>query len=311
MHNDFDADDLRIIFHIAQGLNMSLVSKKLGITPQRVSQRISRMESICRTTLIYRKGGLHLTPAGEKLLVLARNVENEVATFKQNLANLRSNHGQLRIIGVNSLILDYIPTVVKRVVKEYSNLRLKIMTGTADQVVDTVARGQADVGLLGMNRQVEGLVFHSFKRERLCLLASNAHPISTFDSVFFCNAAQYDFIDIDSENFMSTLLIAAEMRSKNHLNRVMKASCLEVAAQFASQGFGICLTLASVAKRHTRSNNCKAIMLKDNWAISELVCCAKQIPRQPPALSYFLSELRKENTTNDDPELHHENRSHE
>jgi DNA-binding transcriptional LysR family regulator len=294
MHNDFDADDLRIISHIAAGLNMSLVSKKLGITPQRVSQRISKMEQMCKTALVYKKGGLHLTEAGTKLLALAESVEREVKTFKKNLAELQSDHGQLRIIAITSIIIDHVPEVLKLVQKEYPHLRVKLMQGTADQIIKAVETGLADVGLIGMARQVEGLVFKPYARESLCILTDRQHPLADQDAINFIDAANFTFIELDTSNIMSMIMNAAEMRTRTILHRSIRVSCLEIAANYACNGYGIALTLSSIAHRFQEQGLGKAISLNDSWASVEIASCTKQVSRQTPALRYFLSELEKQ-----------------
>lgn len=294
MHNDFDADDLRIISHIAAGLNMSSVSKKLGITPQRVSQRISRMEKVCKTALVYKKGGLHLTQAGIKLLELAQNVEREVKTFKKNLAELQSDHGQLRIIAITSIIIDHVPDVLKSVLKEYPQLRVKLTHGTADQIIKAVETGAADVGIIGMARQVEGLVFTPYMREELYLLTDKEHALAAHDAINFVDAAPYPFIDLDSANIMSMIMNAAEMRTRTLLHRRLRVSCLEIAANYACAGYGVALTLSSIAHRFQQNNLGKAIKVLDSWASVEIASCTKQVSRQSPAIRYFLSELEKQ-----------------
>jgi len=294
MHNDLDADDLRIIAHIAAGLNMSIISKKLGVTTQRISQRISRMEKIYKTALVYRKGGMHLTPAGLLLLPVAQTIEREMITFKKNLAALQSDHGQLRIIAITSIILDDVPTALKHVLEKYPHIRAKLMHGTADQIIKAVQVGDADVGLIGMTRQVEGLVFTPYRRERLYLLTNPEHPLASKDAINFAEAADHPFIDMDSSNIMSMFLNAGEMRTRTFLKRSIRATCLEIAAKYACQDFGISMTLRRIAERYQKNGEGKAIRLKDSWASVEIAICTKQVSRQTPAIRYFLSELEKQ-----------------
>jgi DNA-binding transcriptional LysR family regulator len=293
MHSDLDADDLRIISHIANGQTMSVIARKLGVTPQRISQRITRMEKIYKTALVHRKGGLSLTQAGLLLLPLAQTMEREVIAVKKNLAALQSDHGQLRIIAITSAILDHVPLALKNVLKEYKHLRVTLTHGTADQIIKAVETDKADVGLIGMTRQVDGLTFMPYRRERLYLLTHPDHPLAQKDAMNFSEASEYGFIDLDNSNIMSTLLNAGEMRTRIVLNRTIRASDLEIAAHYACQDFGITMTLQSIAERHQRNGLGKAIRLKDNWASVEIASCTKKVSRQSAAIRFFLSELEK------------------
>lgn len=294
MINDFDADDLRIIALLAAGMNMSTIGAKLGITSQRISQRIQRMEKICKTQLIYRTGGLRLTPAGLKLHAHAKRVEDSTKTFKADLAELASDHGQLRIIAISSLLIDDLPDVLDKVAKEYPHLRITLDEGAADKILKSVTDGTSDIGLIGMLRQIDGLAFAPYKRERICLLMNESHPLAERENLYFKEASSYPFIGMAETNLMSNIMNLAELRARVFVTRSIKVSSLEIAAQMACKSeFGICLTLESVASRHARANNGKLVLLSDAWASIEMTTCTREIATRSPATTYFISELKQ------------------
>jgi DNA-binding transcriptional LysR family regulator len=292
MRDDFDGDDLRIVYFISQGLNMSSISIRLGISPQRVSQRISRLESICKTSLIYKKNGIQLTAAGKLVANLAENVNMHVGTFKKDLANLRSDHGQLRIIGVASLLLNDVPAVLKNVIKEYPHLRVKLTNGNAEDITNAVKEGAADIGLIAKQRQIDGLTFRAYKKERICLLVHPEHSLAKLKKATFKQASEHPFIDYDHSNVITSYLAEGQIRSHTYLNIAVRASCLEIAAQYACAGHGISMTLESIADRYKKLGG-KKILLEEKWANVELTSCTKRMARLSPAINFFNSELQR------------------
>lgn len=294
MINDFDADDLRIIAYLAEGLNMSTIGAKLSLTAQRVSQKIKRMEHICDTMLIYRSGGLRLTPAGEKLLAHAQRVDESTKTFKANLASLISNHGQLRIIAITSVLIDDLPAVLKKVEQKYPHVRVTLSTGMAAQILKDVEHGKADVGLIGLRRQIEGMHISIYKQEKICLLMNVAHPLAHHAQIDFIEAKDYPFIDMADTNLMSSIMNGAEMRANVYVRRSTKTNDLEVAAQHACQSERkICMTLESIAQRYVRNNGGKLVQLSDPWASISMTTCTRELRTHSPAITYFLAELEK------------------
>ncbi len=294
MNSDFDANDLRIIYYIANGFRPASISKMLGISAARISQKLKRMEKLCGAQLIYRAGkATKLTDAGNKLFELAANVERNVSKFKSDIASLKSSDGQLRIIATSSLLLDDLPDVLDDVIKKFPNIRIRLSDGTEEQVLKSVVDGTADVGLTSMPRTGEGVVVSAYKRERLCLLVSLTHPLAGSAPIYFKEASEYRFITLSSANIMATMLRLAQIRAGIVLYRSIKVTNLEIAAQFAVKGsFGITLTFENIAKRYVRDGGGCVVGLRDAWASLEVGTCTKDLTVRTAAQTHFLRRLK-------------------
>lgn len=294
MSNDFDANDLRIIYYIASGFKPATIGKMLGLSAQRISQKIARMEKLCDAQLIYRAGGVSkLTEAGMKLFELAANVERNVAKFKSDLASLKSSDGQLRIIAASSLLLDDLPEVLDEVVKKFPNVRIRLNSGREEEVLKSIVNGTADVGLISMPRSGEGVVVSPYKRERLCLVVSSTHQLAGSAPIYFKEASVYRFIALSSDHAMAHALRLAQVRAGIVLSRSIKVNSLEIAAQFAVKGgFGIALTFENVAKRYVRDGVGCIVRLQDAWASMEVGTCTRDLTVRTAAQTHFLRRLK-------------------
>lgn len=294
MIGDFDANDLRIISYIQSGARLSFIASKLGLSVGRISQKITKMEAICGTMLVYRSGGMKLTGAGMILFEMAQKKDQIELEFIQRLDRHKSDHGQLRIIAISSILIDDLPDVLDMVRKEFPHLRIKLTAATADDIIQGVLSGEADVGLVGLSKRVDGLIFSPYKRERICLLTNANHPLATLDEVLFAQAAsRHPFIEMDPSSMLSNMMGAASVHGRVIPSYSMRASNAEVAAQMAaSSTFGLAFTLENIAKRYAKLHGAKIIYLKDSWASVEVAICTKDIGARTEAQTYFLRKLK-------------------
>lgn len=296
--SDFEAVDLRIISYIHEGLSIAAIAARIGVTGPRVNQRLNRMRKLCDGDPLYYKEGrrYYLTQTGEALLEFSRDVEVSWIKFKKHAAEIRSNHGQLRIIAIPSILIHDAPPILDVVRKEFPHLRVKLITGSANEILDAVAKGSADIGLIGMLRSAASLSISRYKNEKLVLLASGSHPIANHNSIKFSQLERYTFINMDHSNLMSDIMDSAKRRTQTFPSFSMTASDLESAAQMATVStFGLVLTLESVAIRYAKLNNGKVIYLTDSWATVEMGICTRDRATITDAQRLFIAELEKIN----------------
>lgn len=296
--SDFEAVDLRIISYIHEGLSIAAIAARIGVTSPRITQRLNRMRKLCGgDPLYYKEGGrYYLTETGEALLEFSVDVEVSWVKFKKQAAQIKSNHGQLRIIAIPSVLIHDTPPILDIVRKEFPHLRVKLITGSGNEILDSVAKGKADIGLIGVLKSAASLSISLYKTEKLVLLAPNSHPIAKHNSITFSQLERYTFIAMDHSNLMSDLMNIAIRQSQINPSFSITASDLESAAQIATTStFGIAVTLESVALRYAKSNSGKVIYLTDSWANVEMNVCTRDRTTITDAQRLFIEELEKIN----------------
>lgn len=293
--SDFEAVDLRIISYIQEGLSIATIARRLGVTGPRVTQRLTRMKKICDDPLVYRQGGrYHLTQVGEALLEFSGDVELSWVKFKKNVAKIKSDHGQLRITGIASILIEDVPSALDKVRKEFPHLRIKLMPATANEIVGAVAKGTADIGLIGALRSVQNLTFSKYNTERLVLLVAGSHPLTKFDEISFSQLERFTFIEMDHSNLMADLMDAAMLRSRIIPSFSITISDLETAAQMATKStFGISLTLESIGSRYAKLNQGKVIRIKEPWAQIDMAVCTRDRTTLTAAQRFFIKMIEK------------------
>ncbi|MBX9900033.1 MAG: LysR family transcriptional regulator [Burkholderiaceae bacterium] len=291
---EFDSTDFSIVASLECDLSMSAAGVRLSLSTAAISKRIKRMEQVIGAAIFYRHGELKLTAAGLLLHELGKNVAKVQSNFARDLELLKSDHGELRIIAIASLLIDDLPIVLKKVVKRYPNLKINLCEGSADSIINSVRNNSAEVGLIGTVRSIDGLNFNPYRRERLCLFGGVNHPLAEVEPVMFSQAKNYQFVGMAGSNLMARIMEDFAKNNLFEINKSLTAMSLEVAAHMAAQSaFGICLTIESVAMRLQSAGIGKMIRLLDESAFMDIATCTRETAALSEPTLYFIAMLRE------------------
>ena len=106
-----DIDSLALFVRAAELRNLTRASEASLITVPAASRRLSLLEHQFKAQLFERHSrGLELTPAGERLLVLAREVVASVHHLRSEMANYANGRlSVLRVHGNTSAMTQFLP----------------------------------------------------------------------------------------------------------------------------------------------------------------------------------------------------------
>ncbi|WP_175943680.1 LysR substrate-binding domain-containing protein [Caballeronia sp. BCC1704] len=136
----------------------------LHISQPAVSRLIADLESRVGFVLFERQQG-RLVPTAEAR-VLFEEVErafvglDRITQAAQQIRAMR--RGSLRVAGSPAVALDLLPAVIARFVETHPGIDVTLLAHSATTVVDKVASGQCDVGLIA-----EPIPHHAVRSERL------------------------------------------------------------------------------------------------------------------------------------------------
>ena len=148
MTRNLDIGLLRAFAVVADQRSMTAASKVLHLTQGAVSQQIARLETLTGGPLLARdRGGLRLTPSGERLLGKARRLlalNDEIWTE----INSGTIDGPVRL----GVPYDLVGTCFAPVLKAYAGacpqVELSLACGSSDELTRRLVRGELDVAVL-------------------------------------------------------------------------------------------------------------------------------------------------------------------
>jgi len=174
---------LRVFLAVAQLGGHTRAARSLGVSQSTVSETLTSLERAVGTAL-FRKAarGATLTPTGEALLPRARNILTLTTQLLADLARVSTDvNATLVVAAVESLNAYVLPSRLAALRERWPKVHLEVVTGTCDEIRESVGSGQSQLGLLlegetagrgpGQNASI-------LTTARLLVLAAPGHPLA-------------------------------------------------------------------------------------------------------------------------------------
>lgn len=179
-----------------QRQNITKAANTLCTSQSGISKQIKLLEDELQLSLFNRNGRnlTGMTPDGEQLLILAREVLDKIDDIKQLAAELRQQQGTLTIAATHTQARYVLPFVVDRFLKQYPNIQLHLHQGTPDQVAKLVEQGDADIGIATEAlTDCNTLIAMPCYQWNRCLIVKKGHPLVD-QELTLENLAEYPII---------------------------------------------------------------------------------------------------------------------
>lgn len=162
---------LEIFCCVCEEGNFSRAADRLGLSQPTISEHIKSLETYFGTPLFNRLGRtIHPTGAGEVLYARGR----AIVDLKQSVVEAMHHYldrleGELRI-GASNIPGEYLlPRVIGRFHHSHPKIRVQVMIGDSEQIIEGVIDGRYEIGFVGSRPRQPGLDLQKFASDRLVL----------------------------------------------------------------------------------------------------------------------------------------------
>lgn len=226
--------DYELLVVLAQEKNMRKASERLFVSQPALSQRLQSIEKEWGTKIFLRSHkGLTLTPAGEMIVHLAKEVLKKEEMVREQLENLQSDiHGTLKIACATIVGQNWLPQVLKKYVETYPHAKISLITGWSSEILKAVYEDQVHVGIIRGDPDWKGIKIHLFK-DYLYLVD---REIRSIDDIF---KTDRPFIQFKSDsNYYQEIQDWWHSRFQKTPKRVIVVDQIETCKQMALNGIG-------------------------------------------------------------------------
>jgi len=226
--------DIEYFQEIANTLNLSRASERLGIGQPALSLSLKRLEDNLGVKLFYRRNkGLSLTPAGLRLLkesnALLSNWQSLVAETKKSETELMGRYS----LGAHpSVALYALQNVVKDIYSEYPSIELQLVHALSREITEKVISGEVDFGIVVNPFRHPDLVIHKIALDEVCFWKKK----NSLPDVLICNP-----------NLTQTQSLLNKIKEKGIFSRTITSDSLEVIASLIASGAGVGILPSRVA----------------------------------------------------------------
>jgi len=173
-------NQLKIFYLSAKLGSLSAAARTLNITQPAVTKGIQRLQEYYEIKLVNRFGKkLALTDAGdalyeiaEKIFELEKNAEESIRDFKQR------KKGHIRIHASESFGAYYLPSIIDPFSKSNPNIRISINILPNEQVVESVANLNNDLGFISYPIEHKKVLIREILEDRLVIIVPPDHAFA-------------------------------------------------------------------------------------------------------------------------------------
>ena len=272
--------------------HFTATAKALHMTQPGVSQHLQKLEEACGTVLVSRaRGHFELTEAGVKLYQYAQDLQKIERRMMASLQRDDPFTGRTRISCSGAVALRLYPRFLS-LQRQHCELITEVEAAPSQSIVESVANGSADIGILTANPMDQRFDVEQIGTERLVVVVPNREKLSIKDTLALGLIRHPDidhYLSIYSSHGDTQLFKGIEIE---HLGCSGFVNQLVQILEPVAEGLGFTVLPASVLKHYIRT---EAVRLAEpnHWVLQPLYRISRR-GRQWPKRYKTLSEVIKE-----------------
>jgi DNA-binding transcriptional LysR family regulator len=243
----------------------------LYVTQSALSQRLQAIENSWNTKIFFRsQRGLMLTPAGEKIVQLAKEMLMKTKQVKEEIEQMHGEISGTLTLAVTSIIAQHwLPPILKRFTELYPNVKISLTTGWTSEIMALMYENNFHIGIVRGKPNWSGVTYHLFA-DRLYLVDQEMECLEDL------RGTKRPFIQFKSDSTYSLHIHQWwHERFQTLPERTVIVDQIETCKQLAYHGIGYAI-LPEVALYHLDDKMKKIplkdingqLMTRDTWLIS-------------------------------------------
>jgi DNA-binding transcriptional LysR family regulator len=287
-----DIDSLALFVRAAELSNLTRAAEASCITVPAASRRLSLLEHQFKAQLFERHSrGLQLTPAGERLLILAREVIASVHHMRSEMSNYgQGRQNVLRIHGNTSAMAQFLPSDIAQFQAAHDDVRIVLEECWSEDAVRRVRNHETDIGVIVQGCSVEGLVTRPYRRDRLAAVLRSDDEINQTE-IAFEQLLDRDLVGLEGSSTLTQLLTEQASNLMRPMPLRVQVRSFEVVCRAVEARLGVGILPLAAARSFANAMNLKVVPLTDPWAQRRMLLCLKTLPEPGSAVSNLLSHL--------------------
>ena len=276
-----DLDSLALFMRAAEECNLTRAAEACHITAPAASRRLSLLEHQFKTKLFERHSrGLQLTPAGEHLLKLAREVVAGVHHMRAEMTNYASgSHAVLRVHGNTSAMTQFLPADIADFQATHLQVRIVLEECWSEEAVRRVKGGLADLGVVVEGCDTSGLWCRPYRSDHLAAVMRDDDVLGG-TSIAFADLLERDMVGLEGSSTLTRLLTAQAAQQMRPMALRVRVRSFEAVCRAVQARLGIGILPLAAARSFEHAMHLKVLPLTDPWAARRMHLCARG---QPPA----------------------------
>jgi DNA-binding transcriptional LysR family regulator len=290
----FDLADLRLFLHVADAGSLTHGAERAGLALPSASERVKAMEGALGVPLLRReRRGTELTAAGLALLEHARLMLAQFERMKGELgAHARGLTGSIRVLSNTAAISEHLPGSLAAFLAAHPTLDIELEERESPDIVEAIAGGQADIGIVADPPEAAGLETYPFREDRLVLVVPSRHALARSRRVWFADALDHDLVGLSHGSALQAHLARHAARLGKKMRLRVRLTGFDAICRMVEDGAGLAVVPEAAAVRCRRSMAIRAIGVRDDWSVRQLRICTRRGTALPVHARRLLDHLK-------------------
>ena len=287
-----DLDSLALFVRAAELRNLTRAAEAGHITVPAASRRLSLLEHQFKVTLFERHSrGLQLTPAGEHLLTMAREVVAGVQHMRAEMANYAAGPDVvLRVHGNTSAMTQFLPGDVAGFQARHQHVRIVLAECWSDEAARRVRSGEAELGVVVDGCDVQGLASRPYRSDHLAAVMRQDEPLGG-DAIAFADLLEHDLVGLEGSSTLTRLLTAQASTQVRPMALRVQVRSFEAVCRAVEAQLGIGILPLAAARSFAEAMHLKVLPLSDPWAHRRMHLVTRVQPPSQSPLGVLVAHL--------------------
>lgn len=241
MNINFELLDLRAFLAVLDLGGFHKAAAALNLSQPALSRRIQSLEAAVGAPLLERTTRhVAATAIGRSVEPLARRLIEELEESIESLTGTsRRRSAQVTLACVPTAAFYFLPRVIERFNEQYPHIRFRILDLSANEALESVARGEAEFGINLTGSSHPDLVFTPLVDDPFVLACRHDHPLSKRRRLTWKNLEGQAVIGVSRNSGNRMILDAALARVKVRLEYFYEVNHLTTSLGLVERGLGI------------------------------------------------------------------------
>jgi LysR family transcriptional regulator for metE and metH len=283
----------KLVEAIAEEGTMTRAASRLHISQSALSHQLTGLESGLEVSLFRRvPRGMHLTDAGEKLLVTARSVLRDVREVQAQFdARSIGEKGLLRISTECYTCYHWLPARLKSFHTEWPQVEVRIDVESTRRPLEALLAGRLDLAIVSARPRKSGFASHALFDDELVVIVSPQHRLSARPWIRAADFAGERLITYSVDEADLSLFTEVLNPARVRPAQVTRVELTEAIIEMVKANLGIAVLARWAVFRHLNPATLKALPLTARGFHRTWHAVTLRLLRQPRHVDAFIDLL--------------------
>ena len=289
---------LKVFCSVAHNMSFTKASQELGITQPAISKHIQELEQEFGVKLFERQNShISLTIAGKTLLAHAECIlaHYDALNFDMQL-HAHNLTGLLRLGASTTIARQLLPQYLSSFATHFSHIKLSLIEGTTDEIVQAVEQKRIDVGMVESGDRYPQMRYTPFMRDEVVLVVSASSNLSAVDIVSLDELKELPLVmavaGSDSAQLIERALAPHEI-TLSQLNLVMQLADETSIKQFIANADCMAFVSLQSVVQDVKSGRLKIVTIDGDVDMSREFSFVRDLSETSAIVKDFMSYMQK------------------